>query len=104
VARGTTRYGSARCPASVLSHVPFADGEPHRQSLQGGGDPAFHSYYPAFLPTNKLIAFTRAPALVSSYDNPAAEIFVLPREGGACPDRLAANDSAPCASYERAPD
>jgi hypothetical protein len=99
VARGTTDTGiRALSGVGSLRIVPYADRRGGTaQSLQGGGDPAFHSYYPAFSPDDKLIAFTRAPSTGESYDNPAAEIFVLPREGAPAPTRLAANDPPPCA-------
>jgi dipeptidyl aminopeptidase/acylaminoacyl peptidase len=75
--------------------------------LPGATTPHVNEYYPSFSPDDRYIAFTRAlgpydalspdllgtPANIDS--NPAAEIFVVPRAGGA-PLRLAANDPPAC--------
>jgi hypothetical protein len=64
--------------------------------LKGGDDPKFQAYYPAFSPDDHFVAFTRAPSTGDNYDVPAAEIFLLPREGAATPTRVAANDPPLC--------
>ena len=66
------------------------------QPLKGGADPQYHGYYPAFSPDDHFIAFSRAPSSGTSYDVPAAEVFLLPREGAAMPTRLSANDPPAC--------
>jgi hypothetical protein len=66
--------------------------------LKGGDDPSFHAYYPAFSPDDHYLAFTRAPSSGISYDIPAAEVFLLPREGATTPTRLAANDPPKCSN------
>ena len=65
-------------------------------ALNGGNDPMFHAYYATFAPDDRYIAFTRAPSSGTSYDNPLAEIFLLPRQGAPTPTRLLANDPPRC--------
>ncbi|HXI55509.1 MAG TPA: hypothetical protein VNO55_05590, partial [Polyangia bacterium] len=80
-----------------LFTVPYGDrkGGP-AAALKGGDDPRFHAYYPAFSPDDHFVAFTRAPSTGDNYDVPAAEIFLLPREGATTPTRVAANDPPQC--------
>jgi len=66
--------------------------------LPGASDPNATEYYPAFSPDDKLVAFTRVAGSGSAYSNPAAEIYVVPFNGGAGGKaiRLGANDAAAC--------
>lgn len=73
--------------------VPYNDragGAP--VALVASGD---NEFYPAFSPDDRYVAFNRAPASASSYNNAQAEVYVVPSAGGQ-PVRLAANDPAAC--------
>jgi hypothetical protein len=50
--------------------------------LPGASDPKYNEYYPAWSPDDKLIAFNRVPVNTSMYDQPKAEIYVVPYAGG----------------------
>lgn len=76
--------------------VPFTNrtgGTPAK--VPGASEPAFNEYYPTYSPDDAWIAFNRVPNDETSYDNPNAEVFVLPASGGT-PTRLAANDPPTC--------
>ncbi|WP_437938154.1 TolB family protein [Sorangium sp. So ce341] len=71
--------------------------------LPGASDPAYLEYYPVISPGDALLAFNRfAPykqpdgRWADSYDEPMAEVFVVPAKGGE-PVRVAANDPPACA-------
>jgi hypothetical protein len=64
--------------------------------LQGASDPSLNEYFPAFSPDDKFIAFNRVPAADSMYNQPAAEVFVVPAGGATQPVRMAANDPVTC--------
>ncbi|WP_438028198.1 TolB family protein [Sorangium sp. So ce233] len=70
--------------------------------LPGASDPAYLEYYPVISPGDALLAFNRfAPYKLpngqwaDSYDEPMAEIFVVPAKGGEAA-RVAANDPPAC--------
>lgn len=63
--------------------------------LPGASDPGLEEYYPAFSPDDKYIVFNRIPSNHNMYDQPQAELFVLPA-GGGTPARLIGNDPAAC--------
>ena len=63
--------------------------------LPGASDPAFNEYYPAWSPDDALIAFNRVAMGQLMYNQPLAEVFVVPSSGGTA-TRLAANDPAMC--------
>jgi hypothetical protein len=67
-------------------------------SVPGASDPSLNEYFPAFSPDDSLIAFNAIPAADTMYDQPAAEVFVVPYNGGAGgkPVRLIANDPVAC--------
>jgi len=76
----TSVSGSTDTGVRVLSglgklySVPYGDRKGGAATaLPGGGDPAFHAYYPAFSPDDHFVAFTRAPSIGISYDIPEAE-------------------------------
>jgi hypothetical protein len=80
-----------------LYTVPYGSGAGGAATpLEGASEPNFIEYYPAFSPDDRFVAFTRASS-GRAYDNPNAEIFIVPREGGTA-IRLNANDPAECAS------
>jgi len=66
--------------------------------LAGASDPAYNEYFPAFSPDDSLIAFNRTGATTSMYDEPLAELFVVPFNNGAggTAVRLLANDPVTC--------
>ena len=63
--------------------------------LPGASDLAFREFYPVYSPNDALLAFNRTDQPVNSYNQPSAEVFVLPADGGQ-PLRLAANDPPAC--------
>lgn len=72
--------------------VPFNDGDGGAASAIAGASSAeYHEYYPDISADGKLVIFTRAPASETTYNQAAAEIFVIPTGGGTA-TRLTAND------------
>src|SRR5262249_42169285 len=63
--------------------------------IQGASDPAFIEYYPSLASDDALIAFNRVDANQNTYDEPTAEVFVIPTNGGTA-TRLDANDPSAC--------
>jgi uncharacterized protein YegL len=61
------------------------------QPLQGASGAGF-SYYPAYSPNGRWLAFTRHTSGATTYAAPEAEIFLVPATGGT-PIRLRANDA-----------
>ena len=99
----TILYTSA---ASVSSGVTTATGDlwtvPYGNraggtaaKINGASDGAYNEYYPTFAPDDRLVAFNRVANNSSSYNNAAAEVFVIPQGGGTAV-RLAANDPPTC--------
>jgi hypothetical protein len=88
-------------PADVGSRadlyaVPYAGGAGGTATpVQGASDPSAQEYYPSFSPDDQWLVFNRAPNDDNLYDQPAAEIYVVPASGGT-PTRLAANDPPSC--------
>ena len=91
----------------VASGVTLNDGDLHMApwnnraggastAIAGASDPSFNEYYPTLSPDDHLIAFNRLMAGQRSYNNAAAELFVIPAAGGNAV-RLAANDPPACA-------
>lgn len=79
-----------------IKTVPYAGGKGGTAaSLSGASDPAFNEYFPAFAPDDALIAFNRVGSTLSMYNQPKAEVFVVPASGGTAV-RLAANDPVQC--------
>jgi len=63
--------------------------------IAGAAEGAYEEYYPAFSADDELVAFNRIPNNGTMYDNPSAELFVIPATGGTA-TRLVANDPAAC--------
>lgn len=62
----------------------------------GASDPNYHEFYPVYSPDDTFLAFNRTDTVpADSYDEPAAEVFVVPGNGGS-PTRLRANDPPAC--------
>jgi hypothetical protein len=94
----TPQYDSPPDPGSRadLYSVPYAGGAGGTATpVPGASDPSLQEYYPSFSPDDQLLAFNRIPDDDNLYDQPAAELFVVPAAGGG-PTRLAANDAPAC--------
>jgi hypothetical protein len=77
--------------------VPFGDRRGgDAAAVRGASEGEVNEYYPAWSPDDELLAFTRSPGSENTYNNPSAEIFVVPATGGTAV-RLAANDPPACA-------
>jgi hypothetical protein len=63
--------------------------------IPGASDAVWQEYYPTFSPDDALLAFNRTGADQNMYNQPLAEVFVIP-SGGGIATRLAANDPAAC--------
>jgi hypothetical protein len=50
--------------------------------LGGAADSAYNEYYPTWSPDDKFIAYNRVPAGTGMYDEPKAEVYVVPFAGG----------------------
>jgi len=76
--------------------VPYAGGAGGNATpVQGASDPSLQDYYPSFSPDDKWLVFNQIPNDDNLYDQPAAEVFVVPAAGGAAA-RLGANDPPSC--------
>jgi uncharacterized protein YegL len=89
------RGGAADAPfrfggSAEIVTVPASGGT--AQPLQGASGAGF-SYYPAYSPDGRWLAFTRHAGGTTTYAAPEAEIFIVPAAGGN-PIRLRANDAA----------
>ncbi|APR87271.1 Hypothetical protein A7982_12620 [Minicystis rosea] len=81
---------------SDLYTIPYANrAGGAAKPVDGAADPAYNEYYPAYAPDDALIAYNRVGAGQNTYDEPSAEVFVIPA-GGGTPTRLAANDPIAC--------
>jgi len=93
-------------PDPVNTGVTVTHGDIHIVPFnnRAGGTPTAlvatpdNEYYPAFSPDDRLVAFDRVPTDVNSYNNPQAEVYVVPATGGT-PVRMAANDPAVCTGH-----
>jgi hypothetical protein len=94
----TPQYNVPADPGSRadLYEIPYAGGAGGSATpVQGASDPTLQEWYPSFSPDDRWVVFNRAPNDANLYDQPAAEIFVVPASGGT-PTRLAANDPPAC--------
>jgi WD40-like Beta Propeller Repeat len=88
--------GTITATAGALYTVPYNNRAGGTATpIPGASDPAYNSYYPIFAPDDQLLAFNRVPAGQTSYNDAAAEVFVIPTAGGTA-TRLAANDPPAC--------
>ena len=65
------------------------------EPLAGASEAMWNESHPAFSPDDRFVAFNRVPTGTYSSNNPAQEIFIVPRGGGQ-PLRLEANDPPAC--------
>jgi hypothetical protein len=63
--------------------------------VMGASEMAYEEYYPIYAPDDAWLAFDRIPTNTQMYNQPLAEVFVIP-SGGGTPTRLAANDPPMC--------
>ena len=63
--------------------------------VQGATDPNKQEYYPAFSPDDAYLVFNECANDLSMYNQPQAEVYVIPSRGGTA-TRLRANDPAAC--------
>jgi mono/diheme cytochrome c family protein len=70
--------------------------------VAGASDGAFNQYYPTFSADDQVLAFNRVATGASSYNDTAAEVFVVPSAGGTA-TRLAANDPPACLTTKKSP-
>jgi hypothetical protein len=66
--------------------------------LPGASDPNFHEFYPVYSPGDSLLAFNRTDQPVNTYNQPSAELMVVPGTGGTAV-RLQANDPPVCTGF-----
>jgi hypothetical protein len=111
IAYASTNYGTkdgrmdcsvpgTSCSSDVFT-VPFNNRQGGNATpLHGAADSGFNEYYPAWSPDDKLIAFNRVPSGTSMYNEPNAEVWIVPYNGGSGGDpvRLAANDPPACSN------
>ncbi|HZU85680.1 MAG TPA: hypothetical protein VE987_22290, partial [Polyangiaceae bacterium] len=91
---------TASCSSDVYL-VPFNDGAGGSATpLPGASDGSKNEYYPAWSPDDQLIAFNSVPSGTSMYNEPAAEVSIVPYNGGngGTATRLAANDPPMCSN------
>ena len=85
---------------SDLFSIPFASRKGGAATpIPGAADPGFDEYYPAFSADDQLLAYNRVASGTPMYNQPAAEVFVIPTAGGT-PTRLVANDSPACSGQK----
>lgn len=79
-----------------LARVPYGNRAGGAATFVAGASSAsWNEYYPTASPDDRYLAFNRVPIGQNSYDNPQAEVFVVPAAGGE-PVRLAANTPPVC--------
>ncbi len=80
----------------ALFTVPYANRQGGAaQPVAGASEAAYHHFYPSFSADDQLLALNRIPAGQTSYNNPTAEVYVVPAAGGTA-TRLIANDPPAC--------
>jgi hypothetical protein len=91
-------YNQVPDPGSVASiyTVPYQNGSGGAAAVVPGSHATgMQEYYPIFSPDDAWLAFARIPEGINLYDQPAAEVYVVPSSGGTA-TRLAANDPPSC--------
>ncbi len=79
-----------------LYTVPYNNKQGGNASpVPGASDPNLEEYYPSYSPDDQMIVFNRIPSNTNMYNASAAEVFVIPAQGGTA-TRLAANDPPAC--------
>jgi hypothetical protein len=91
-------HSGPSCTADVYV-VPYNGGMGGTaRPLPGASDPGQSEYYPSWSPDDQFIAFNRVPTGVSMYNEPQADVYVVPYNGGmgGTGVRLKANDPVAC--------
>ncbi len=91
-------YTDTSDPGSTadLYTVPYAGGAGGAATpVPGASSSDQQEYYPIFSPDDAWLAFARIPDGLNMYDQPQAEVYVIPASGGTA-TRLAANDPPTC--------
>lgn len=84
-------------PTMDINTIPYNDrAGGDAKPFPGASDPNLHEFYPVYSPEDTFLAFNRTDTQpISSYNQPAAEVFIVPGNGGT-PTRLRANDPPMC--------
>lgn len=87
-------------PAMDIYTVPYANHAGGAATpLTGASDPSLHEYYPVYSANDTLLAFNRTSQPVNTYNQPSAEVAVVPGNGGPSL-RLRANDPPACTTLK----
>ncbi|WP_156040398.1 TolB family protein [Chondromyces apiculatus] len=89
---------SANDPTMDIYTVPFNDRQGGNATpLAGASDPGYWEFYPVISPEDRFLAFNRIAANTGndSYDEPNAEVMVVPAAGGDAV-RIEGNDPPAC--------
>jgi hypothetical protein len=94
---GVIAAPNAMDPTMDINTIPYNDrAGGDAKPFPGASDPNFHEFYPVYSPEDTFLAFNRTDNQpVNSYSQPAAEVFIVPGNGGS-PTRLRANDPPAC--------
>jgi Tol biopolymer transport system component len=98
VGEGVISAPDATDPTMDIYVVPFNNRQGGTATpLAGASDPNAWEFYPVISPDDALLAFNRTAPVAAgdSYDEPAAEVFVVPASGGTAL-RLESNDPPAC--------
>lgn len=88
--------GVTAASSGDLRVIPYANRAGGTSTpVAGASEPQWNEFYPNYSPDDSLLAFTRAPAAESSYNNPHSEIALVPTAGGTAV-RVAGNDPPAC--------
>lgn len=91
-----TKDGRMNTGSSDIFTVPYNDGKGGTASpVNGAASSSKNEYYPAFSPDDEFIAFDVVGPNDIMYEQPNAEIWIVPSNGGTA-TRLASNDPPSC--------
>jgi hypothetical protein len=94
---GKTTSGGVTLSDGDLRIIPYANRAGGTSTaVVGASDSAYNEFYPAFSSDDQWLAFGRLPSGMSSYNQTATEVFIVPTAGG-MPTRIVANDPPACA-------
>jgi hypothetical protein len=99
VGSGGVKDGRLENGPGAIWTVPYGGGNGGTAAaLPGASSASNNEYYPSWSPDDQLIAFNQAPSTASMYDQPLAEVWVIPYSNGmgGTAQRLAANDPVAC--------
>jgi WD40-like Beta Propeller Repeat len=91
-------YNGTSDPGSTaqIYTIPYAGGAGGKATpLPGASSTSVQQYYPVYSPDDAWIAYDTIPNDLNMYDQPAAEVYVIPASGGTG-TRLDANDPPAC--------